>query len=111
MGRVALVQVLNLANRVMSAAFTYALLGVIAAGGAGVALYLGAPQQQLRRVPVAPRTSFVSVVGLGAIAVVLLRRVLGAAEAVYAALLVVTLMTTALPFLRAAFARSSRGMP
>ena len=88
-----------------------ALLGVLAAGIAGVALYLGAPQQRLRRLPISPRTSLVLVVASGAVAIALLRRALGAAEAVYVAILVVTLVTTALPFLVAAFGKRARTTP
>lgn len=95
----------------MHAPLVIAVLGVLAAGIAGVALYLGVPQQQLRRLPVALRTSLVLFVAFGAISIVLLRRVLGAAEAVYAAILVLTLVTTALPFLAAAFGKRARITP
>ncbi len=95
----------------MEASFASALSGVIVASGVGVVLYLGAPRQPLRQAPLAARTTFVLVVTFGAVAIALLRKVLGPAEAVYAAILVVIITTTALPFLAAAFGKNGRSTP
>ena len=95
----------------MHAPLVSTVLGVLAAGVAGAILYLGAPQQQLRRARLAPRTTLALVVAFGAVAIALLRAVLGPAEAVYAAILVVMLVTTVLPFLAAECRKRTRSTP
>jgi hypothetical protein len=86
----------------MDAWFVTALSGVLVAGILGLTLYLGAPGQQLRPTPLVPRLTSALAIALGSGAIVLLRRVLGPAEAVYATILIVTIVTTVLPFLAAA---------
>ena len=83
-----------------------AVPGVSAAAGLAAVLYLGTPQQQWRPMPLAPRITLVLAVVFGGGSILLLRRVLGAAETIYATILVVTIVTTVLPFLAAAFGRN-----
>jgi anaerobic C4-dicarboxylate transporter len=95
----------------MDASFVTALSGVLVAGILGLTLYLGAPGQQLRPTPLVPRLTSALAIALGSGAIVLLRRVLGPAEAVYATILIVTIVTTVLPFLAAALRKSERSVP
>lgn len=82
-----------------------ALLGTLAAAALAVLLYLCAPSQCWRPRTLTGRAGLVGGGLLGTAAVVLFRRVLGPAEAVYATLLVVMIVLGALPFVTAAFTR------
>lgn len=84
------------------------LLGTLAAGAAAAAMYLAARVQR-RRLTSFGWPGFMVAAGLLATtSIALFRHVLGPAESVYAALLVVMIVLTALPFV---MARRNQGDP